>query len=44
MLIKKRLIRENTEKALCGSFELVYPFITYQEEERIKEKVNVLKN
>ena len=42
--IKKRLIREKNEKALCGGYELIYPFVTYEEEERIKEKVIVLKN
>ena len=43
LLIKKRLIREKTEKALCGGYELIYPFVTYEEEEKIKEKVAVLK-
>lgn len=44
LLIKKRLMREQTERALCGGYELIYPYVTYEEEERIKEKVNLLKN
>ena len=28
---------------MCGDYELVYPFITYKEEEQIKEKAALLK-
>ena len=44
LLIKKRLIREKNERALCGGYELIYPFVSYEEEERIKDKINVLRN
>ena len=37
-------MREKAEKALCGQYELVYPFVSYAEEERIREKVQVLKS
>ena len=43
-IIKKRLLREKAEKALCGGYELVYPFVTYAEEERIRLKVTQLKH
>ena len=29
--------------ALCGGYDLVYPFITYEEEEKIKDQVALLK-
>ena len=36
---KKRLLREKYEKANCGLFELVYPPVSYKEEEAIKERI-----
>jgi cellobiose-specific phosphotransferase system component IIB len=39
LIIKKRLLREKNEKATCGDYDLIYPFVTYAEEELIKEKV-----
>ena len=36
LLTKKRLMKEKIERALCGGYELVYPFVSYEEEERIK--------
>jgi len=44
LIIRKRLQREQNEAALCGGYELVYPFVTYEEEEIIKNKVNLLKS
>lgn len=35
----KRLQRETTEKATCGGYQIIYPFVTYAEEDLIKEKV-----
>ena len=43
LIIRKRLQREQNEAALCGGYELVYPFVSYEEEEIIKHKVNSLK-
>ena len=40
---KKRLVREKNEKALCGGYELIYPFVTYEEEDIIKDKVTHLR-
>lgn len=42
MIIKKRLLREKNERALCGGYELIYPFVTYEDEEKIKERVTQL--
>ena len=42
MIIKKRLMREKKEKTLKGGYELVYPCISYAEEEKIKERVAIL--
>ena len=39
LIIRKRLLREKTEAALCGGYELIYPFVSYEEEELIKAKV-----
>ena len=39
LIIKKRLLREKNEGATCGGYELIYPFISYEEEEKIREKV-----
>lgn len=39
LIIKKRLLREQNERALQGGYELIYPFVTYKEEETIKQKV-----
>lgn len=36
--------REKKEAALCGGYELVYPFVSYAEEELIKNKVEMLKH
>ena len=43
LIIRKRLQREQNEAALCGGYELVYPFVSYEEEEIIKNRVNALK-
>ena len=43
MIVKKRLMREKKEKTLKGGYELVYPFVSYAEEEKIKERVAILK-
>ena len=39
LIIKKRLLREKNERALQGGYELIYPFVTYEEEEQIKQRV-----
>lgn len=41
--MRKRLLREKTEATLCGGYELIYPFVTYEEEELIKARVALLK-
>ena len=33
LIVKRRLQREAKEATLCGDYELVYPFLTYKEEE-----------
>ena len=43
LIVKRRMQRELKEAALCGGYELVYPFVSYAEEEQIKSKVEVLK-
>ena len=43
LIIRKRLQREQNEAVVCGGYELVFPFVSYEEEEMIKSKVNVLK-
>ena len=43
MIIKKRLLREKQEMQLKGGYNLIYPFVTYEEEELIKEKVASLR-
>ena len=42
MIIKKRLLREKKEQTLKGGYQLIYPFISYAEEEKIKERVATL--
>ena len=37
LILKKRLLREKNEAALCGGYELIYPFVTYEEEEQINK-------
>ena len=32
-------MREKNERALQGGYELIYPFVTYEEEEHIKQRV-----
>ena len=44
LIIKKRMLREKNEDALKGGYQLVYPFVSYEEEEQIKNKVQVLKS
>ena len=39
---KKRLARERQEAGLNGNFELVYPTVSYKEEEAIKERISEL--
>ena len=41
--MKKRLIRERNERALKGGYELIYPFVSYEEEQMINNKVAVLR-
>ena len=43
LIMKKRLIRERNEKALKGGYDLIYPFVTYEEEQMIGRKVAVLR-
>lgn len=43
LIIRKRLQREKTEAALCGGYELIYPFVSYEEDELIKTKVALVK-
>ena len=44
LIIKKRLMREKNELAVCGGYDLIYPFVSYEEEEKIREKVAQLKS
>ena len=39
----KRLQREKQEAKLCGNYELVYPVVTYKEEEAIKDRMAELR-
>ena len=41
--MKKRLIRERNERALKGGYDLIYPFVSYEEEQMISSKVSVLR-
>ena len=43
ILKKKRLLREKHEAELCGNYELVYPIVSYKEEEAIKNRIYELK-
>lgn len=43
LINSKRLQREVNEKATCGGYQVIYPFITYAEEDLIKDKVVLLK-
>lgn len=41
---KKRLARERNESRLKGNYELIYPLVSYFEEEKIREKMEQLKD
>ena len=43
LVAKKRLIRERNEKALKGGYELIFPYITYEEEEKVRERTEQLR-
>ena len=43
LVVKKRLIRERNEKALKGGYELIYPYISYEEEEKVRERTELLR-
>jgi len=36
---KKRLARERNEFRLKGGYELIYPIVSYYEEDKIKERI-----
>ena len=36
---KKRLLREKHEREFQGDYDLIYPVVSYMEEEMIKEKI-----
>ena len=40
---EKRLQREKHEAKLCGDYELVYPLVSYKEEEAIRERIAELR-
>ena len=44
LILKKRLLREKNEAALCGGYELIYPFVSYEEEEQINKQVSQLRS
>jgi hypothetical protein len=37
---KKRLTRERNEHFLKGNYELIYPLVSYFEEDRIRESIS----
>ena len=41
---KKRLIREKHERLLKGNFDLIYPVVSYHEEDKIREKISQLEH
>lgn len=41
---KKRLIREKHERLLKGNFDLIYPIVSYHEEDKIREKISQLEH
>ena len=36
---KKRLLREKHELELQGNFELIYPVVSYNEEDKIRDRI-----
>jgi hypothetical protein len=36
---KKRLLREKNEAKLCGNYDLVYPIVSYAEEDMIRDRI-----
>ena len=37
---RKRLAREKFEKENCGGYQLIYPFVTYAEEDMINARID----
>ena len=41
---KRRLNREKNENLLKGNYELIYPIVSYHEEDKIREKISQLEH